>query len=164
MCCFLLIQPADLYAYQTKPIGMHRGTRKKSNPLDLTIPRKASDEAKLEIKICVSKRIDAIKVGYFCENTSHIQNVAKGKKKEIYKKGRSFALVKAHTRNRSDRSICGGEAPNTLRYLAYSSIDTYHHYQHYQHYQYSNTKAEGLRSETADSRNKVAVKIRDRNL
>ncbi|TEY52533.1 hypothetical protein BOTCAL_0256g00100 [Botryotinia calthae] len=40
---------------------MHRGTRKKSNPLNLTITREASDEAKLEIKICVSRIFDTVK-------------------------------------------------------------------------------------------------------
>lgn len=60
---------------------MHHGTRRKSNPLNLTITREASDEAKLEIKICVSRIFDTVKVSYICENTSHIQNIAKGKKK-----------------------------------------------------------------------------------
>jgi len=65
---------------------MHHGTRRKSNPLNLTITREASDEAKLEIKICVSRIFDTVKVSYICENTSHIQNIAKGKKKEKKKK------------------------------------------------------------------------------
>ncbi|CCD33896.1 hypothetical protein BofuT4_P062940.1 [Botrytis cinerea T4] len=108
---------------------MHHGTRRKSNPLNLTITREASDEAKLEIKICVSRIFDTVKSA-----------------------GKRFSGTEL------SRQMSNSKTLKTQDQRKQSSINTY------QHYQYSNTKAEGWRIETADSRNKVTEKIRNRNL